>query len=171
MKIDTLTSNSQPASELDTVLVKVASRCKINCTYCYVYNMGDDNWTHMEKFMSVETIVALCNSLNDVVKHQNRCFSVVIHGGEPFLLGVIRLEFLLKNLREVLPENYPISIQTNGILITEEILDICSQYKTSIAVSIDGPEDVHNKYRITHNDRGTFDKVIAGINLLKNHQN
>ncbi|SHN36171.1 cyclophane-forming radical SAM/SPASM peptide maturase YhhB [Mucilaginibacter sp. OK098] len=154
---------------LDTVLVKVASRCNINCTYCYVYNMGDDNWAHLEKFMTPETIGALCNSLAEIVVRQRKCFSIVLHGGEPFLLGEARLRFLLKSLRQVLPEHYPISIQTNGILISWPILDICSKFKVSVAVSIDGPEEVHNKYRVTHNDKGTFDQVVAGINILKAH--
>lgn len=154
---------------LDTVLVKVASRCNINCTYCYVYNMGDDNWSHLEKFMTPDTIGALCDSLSLIVSQQRKCFSIVLHGGEPFLLGEARLRFLLKSLREAVPEHYPISIQTNGMLITTLILDICSTYKVSVAVSIDGPEEVHNKYRITHNDQGTFDKVLEGINILKSH--
>jgi uncharacterized protein len=156
-------------SGLDTILVKIASRCNINCTYCYVYNMGDDNWSHMEKFMTTETINALCDSLDIIVAQQKKCFSVVLHGGEPFLLGENRLRFLLKSLRNVLPEQYPISIQTNGMLITTPILDICSTFKVSVAVSIDGPEAVHNKYRVTHNDQGTFDRVVAGINMLKAH--
>jgi uncharacterized protein len=131
--------------------------------------MGDDNWAHMEKSMSAETIIALCDSLNEVIKRQNKPFSIVLHGGEPFLLGSNRLIFLLKSLRNVLPERYPISIQTNGMLITDQILDICFQFKTSIAVSIDGPEAVHNKYRVAHNGAGTFDKVLAGIRLLRDH--
>jgi uncharacterized protein len=131
--------------------------------------MGDDNWTHMEKFMSEETIVALCSSLEQIVERQIKPFSVVLHGGEPFLLGPKRLTFLLKKLREILPEKYPISIQTNGLLISDQILNICSLYRTSVAVSIDGPESVHNKYRVTHNDAGTFHKVVDGINILRKH--
>jgi uncharacterized protein len=161
--------DNQSDPSLDTILVKVASRCNINCTYCYVYNMGDDNWAHLEKFMSPETIDALCSSLASVVAAQKKYFSVVLHGGEPFLLGNKRLERLLDKLRAVLPEEYPVSIQTNGILISNEILDICSKFKVSVAVSIDGPEQVHNKYRITHNDSGTFDQVVKGIELLKTH--
>ncbi|MGY4384527.1 uncharacterized protein ACVWYN_001553 [Pedobacter sp. UYP24] len=154
---------------LDTVLVKVASRCNINCTYCYVYNMGDDNWAHLEKFMTPETIDALCISLAEIVASQRKCFSIVLHGGEPLLLGEARLRFLLRSLRMVLPQHYPISIQTNGMLISIPILNICSEYKVSVAVSIDGPEAVHNKYRVTHNDKGTFDQVVAGIDILKSH--
>jgi sulfatase maturation enzyme AslB (radical SAM superfamily) len=45
--------------ELDTILIKVASRCNINCKYCYVYKMGDDNWSRMEKLMSSEAMEAI----------------------------------------------------------------------------------------------------------------
>lgn len=168
--ITVITVEDKNASEgLDTVLVKVASRCNINCSYCYVYNMGDDNWKNLSKFMSEETIVALCDSLRELVENQKKCFSVVLHGGEPFLLGTKKLSHLLKSLREVLPEHYPISIQTNGILISNAILDICSQFKASVAVSIDGPEQVHNKYRVNHKDGGTFDEVLKGFQVLSNH--
>lgn len=168
--ITVITVEDKNASEgLDTVLVKVASRCNINCSYCYVYNMGDDNWKNLSKFMSDETIAALCDSLKELVEKQKKSFSVVLHGGEPFLLGTKKLSHLLKCLREVLPEHYPISIQTNGILISNDILDICSQYRASVAVSIDGPKDVHDKYRVNHKDAGTFDEVVEGFEILLNH--
>jgi uncharacterized protein len=162
-------NNNATSSELDTILIKVASRCNMNCTYCYVYNMGDDNWSRLEKLMTKETITGLCNSLKELVAFQQKLFSVVLHGGEPFLLGAANLDFLLTSLRNVLSVHYPISIQTNGILLSKEILDICSKYHVSVAVSIDGPEHVHNKYRISHKGAGTFDKVLKGINELKSH--
>ncbi|RZJ89526.1 MAG: radical SAM protein, partial [Chryseobacterium sp.] len=152
-----------------TVLVKVASRCNINCTYCYVYNMGDDNWKNLSKFISEETIDALCISLQEFVENQTKRFSVVLHGGEPFLLGTKKLSHILSRLRSVLPDDYPISIQTNGILISYEILNICSKYRASVAVSIDGPEEVHNKYRVNHQSAGTFKQVIKGIDILASH--
>lgn len=131
--------------------------------------MGDDNWVHMEKCMSKETIDAICHSLGQLSKSQHKPFSVVLHGGEPLLLGVSRMEYLLRQLRNALPSNYPISIQTNGLLITDNILDVCSTYKTTIAVSIDGPKHIHDKERVMHNGRGTFDKVLAGIERVKSH--
>ena len=159
----------EACSVLDTVLIKVASRCNINCSYCYVYHMGDDNWSRLEKLMSKETIDAVCNALKELTQSQERYFSIVLHGGEPLLLGATRLEYLLSKLREVVSLNYPISIQTNGILITKEILDICFKYRTSVAVSIDGPKHVNDKYRITHKGYGTFEDVLKGINELRSH--
>lgn len=103
------------------------------------------------------------------INYQSKKFSVVLHGGEPFLLGVTKLDHLLTQLRNILSFDYPISIQTNGILITSQILDVCAAHKVSVAVSIDGPEEVHNQYRVNHKGYGTFQDVLKGIQLLKAH--
>lgn len=132
--------------------------------------MGDDNWAMMEKFMSPETITAIASSLGNLALTQSTPFSIVLHGGEPFLLGEKKLEFLLSSLRDSLSDDYPISIQTNGILISDGILDICSKYRANVAVSLDGPEEVNDKYRVSHKDTGTFHQVLKGINKLKGHR-
>jgi len=156
-------------SEVDTILLKVASRCNINCNYCYVYNMGDDNWKGMDKFMSIETIDGICEALKKLIGFQEKHFSIVLHGGEPLLLGLEKLEYLLSRIRAILSDLYPVSMQTNGILITDDILTICSKYRVSIAVSIDGPQHIHDKNRIKHNQKGTFHDVITGIGKLREH--
>src|ERR671921_776128 len=111
--------------ELDTVLLKVASRCNIDCRYCYVYNMGDTGWSRVPKQMSRETCRATAAALAGLVRDQGRPFAVVLHGGEPLLLGAAHLEYVISTLREALPAECAISIQTNGILINREILDLC----------------------------------------------
>jgi uncharacterized protein len=132
--------------------------------------MGDDNWARMGKFMTPETIAATALQLKKVAEQQGRPFSIVLHGGEPFLLGADRLEHLLATLRNNLSAEFPISIQTNGILITNELLDICSLYRASVAVSIDGPKEVHDQWRISHTGAGTFEDVVKGYQLLKIHR-
>jgi len=167
----TVVDNFTYHTEIDTILIKVASRCNINCTYCYVYHMGDDNWSRQSKFMSDETIDSMCNQLEVLSKSQQKLFSIVLHGGEPFLMGVSRLRKLLLQLRQVLSIEYPISIQSNGILISDELLDVCSQFRASVAVSIDGPKEIHDKVRVDHRSNGTFDDVVKGIDILRNHTN
>ena len=112
---------------------------------------------------------AVARAFGNLVSEQKRGFSVVLHGGEPLLLGYKRLRYFLSNLRVSLPTHYPISIQTNGILITKEILDLCSEFHTSIAVSIDGPELIHDRFRKDHKGKGTFLKVTSGIKKLQSH--
>lgn len=155
--------------ELDTVLLKVASRCNLDCGYCYVYNMGDNGWASMPNRMSHKTLKAIAQSLSSLSCLQQRPFAVVLHGGEPLLLGITDLTLFLTTLRSALPSEYPISIQTNGVLITDEILNVCSEYHTSLSVSIDGPKHVHDRNRVGRSGKGSYESVVAGIEKLRSH--
>lgn len=157
--------------DIDTVLIKVASRCNINCTYCYVYNMGDTGWADMPSHISQETILAVARALDELTRIQTRPFAVVLHGGEPLLLGPRKLDQILTTLRSAAPSQCSFGLQTNGILITNEILDICSSNRTTVSVSIDGPKHIHDRVRVGHDAKGTFDKVLGGVNRLREHRN
>jgi uncharacterized protein len=157
--------------EIDTVLIKVASRCNINCTYCYVYNMGDDGWAEMPNHMSSETTQAVARALDELSQIQTRRFAVVLHGGEPLLLGPKKLAQVLSTLRGVTPTDCSFGLQTNGILITDEILDVCFENRTTLSVSIDGPKHIHDRRRVGHDTEGTYDRVLKGINKLREHRN
>ena len=157
--------------EIDTVLIKVASRCNINCTYCYVYNLGDSGWAEMPNHISQETTQAVANALNELAHIQTRPFAVVLHGGEPLLLGPRKLARVLSTLRSAVPSECSFGLQTNAILISEDILDVCFRHRTTVSVSIDGPKHVHDRWRVGHDDKGTYDKVLEGIERLRRHPN
>ena len=55
---------------VDTVLLKVVSRCILNCTYCYVYNMGDEGWRSQPKRMSESVQAATVEQMSDLVRLQ-----------------------------------------------------------------------------------------------------
>lgn len=155
--------------EVDTVLLKVASRCNIDCRYCYVFNMGDTGWSRGPKQMSRETCQATAAALARLAREQGRPFAVVLHGGEPLLLGAANLGHVISTLRETLPTECAISIQTNGILISREILDLCAGARVTLSVSLDGPRHVHDRNRVGFEAQGTFDKVTEGIGQLRAH--
>jgi uncharacterized protein len=154
---------------LDTVLIKVASRCNINCSYCYVYNMGDNGWAEMPNQISRETARAVARALKELSRLQSKPFAVVLHGGEPLLLGPEKLRYVISLLRGVLPVECAVSLQTNGILISDEILKLCSETRTTISVSLDGPRHIHDRFRVGHTGKGTYDKVLAGLERLRLH--
>jgi len=131
--------------------------------------MGDDSWANMPNFISQETIESITKALVELKSAQQRSFAIVLHGGEPLLLGTRRLELLLHSLRTAIADSYCISIQTNGMLISDKILDLCSKYKTSISVSLDGPESTHDSNRVGHKGEGTYNRVVGGIEKLKSH--
>jgi uncharacterized protein len=166
-----LAGGNETVIEIDTVLIKVASRCNINCTYCYVYNMGDKGWANMPNHISHETTLAVAKALDELTRIQTRPFAVVLHGGEPLLLGPKKLDSVLSTLRAAVSAEVSFGLQTNGILISEEILDVCSKHRTTISVSIDGPKHIHDRGRVGHDGQGTYDQVLEGINKLRGHRN
>lgn len=155
--------------EIETVVVKIASRCNIDCRYCYVYNMGDTGWLRGPKQMSRETCRATATALAEVAREQRLPFAVVLHGGEPLLLGTVNLAYLISTLRAALPTECAISIQTNGILITHNILDLCADAGVTLSISLDGPRHIHDRNRVGFGGEGTFDKVMEGIKRLRDH--
>ena len=84
---------------IDTVLLKVASRCNLDCSYCYVYHMGDDGWRSLPKRMAADTRALVASELSALMRAQSRPFSIVLHGGEPLLLGLLQLESLFGALQ------------------------------------------------------------------------
>lgn len=156
---------------IDTVLIKTASRCNINCTYCYVYNLGDEGWKENPKILSFETINNIVDALKSIYLYQGRSFAIVLHGGEPLLLPKNKLIYLLDKIRKNLPDYTTISIQTNGLLVTNEILDLCYRYNVTLSVSLDGDKLINDANRIDHRGKGTYDKVTEKIQLIKQHPN
>ncbi|WP_331274473.1 cyclophane-forming radical SAM/SPASM peptide maturase YhhB [Sphingobium sp. JAI105] len=159
----TLADSGNDLRKLDTVLLKVASRCNLDCGYCYVYHMGDEAWRDQPKLMSQRVVYKVAEALGAQYRHQQTPFSVVLHGGEPLMLGAARLDALCKALRSALPHPCGLHVQTNGLLLTDEIIDVLVAYDVGISVSIDGPADVHDRFRVDHRDRGSHARVAQGI--------
>lgn len=154
------------AQRLDTVLLKVASRCNLDCGYCYVYHMGDEAWRHQPKRMSDAVLEQVAGRLAAQLALQSTPFSVVLHGGEPLLLGAERLDRFCAALRAALPHPCGIHVQTNGVLLTDPIIDVLVRHDVGVSVSIDGPQAVHDRFRLDHRGKGSFARVRAGIARL-----
>lgn len=155
--------------QLDKVLLKVASQCNINCSYCYVYNQGDTGWRRMPKHMSLATVGDVLARLAELYEDQQHSFDVVLHGGEPLLLPRSILQVLLEGLATRLPATCTRSIQTNGILVDDGLLDLCLRTGTTLSVSLDGPAEIHDAFRIAFDGTGTYARAAAGMARIRQH--
>lgn len=160
------TATDGPVRTVDTVLLKVASRCNLDCSYCYVYHMGDDAWRDQPKLMSHAVVEAVASRLGAQYRKQQTPFSVVMHGGEPLMLGGKRLHAICDALRAELPHPCGLHIQTNGVLLTDDLIDILVAYDVGVSISIDGPAQVHDRFRIDHQKHGSHARVLASIARL-----
>jgi len=128
--------------------------------------MGDEAWRDQPKRMSETVLDQVAQRLAGQLKLQSTPISVVLHGGEPLLIGSVKLDAFCAKLRAVLPHPCGIHIQTNGVLLTDAIIDIFVRYDVGVSVSIDGPEAVHDRFRVDHRRLGSYARVRAGIDRM-----
>jgi uncharacterized protein len=152
------------------LVVKVASRCNLNCTYCYVYNMGDDSYKLQPKFMSVEIIQAMFKRVKThCLENQLEGFLIIFHGGEPLLAGIDFYKKFIEIGNEIIPDTIKInySMQSNGVLLDEQLTAELKNLDIQVGISLDGTPKSNNKNRIYHNGKGSYDEIINGFNLIK----
>lgn len=158
---------------ISSFVFKIASRCNLDCTYCYEYNMGDDSWRSMPKIMSVDVAhQAAKRILEHCQLHKFNNIDISLHGGEPLIVGSDHLLKLVKAIKSVLEDHCRLSIgiQTNAILLNEQILTVIEHEKLSIGVSLDGPPHINDKARIFSDGRGSGEKVEVALKTLQGSQ-
>jgi uncharacterized protein len=153
-----------------TYIVKISSRCNLNCTYCFVYNLADTQWRHQPKLMSSETFRLICNRIVEHSrKHAKKDIALVLHGGEPLLGGIKHLAPLLETARSVFSEAgiaVHLSMQSNGILFSPEIGDLLIRHNVSVGISIDGPPEINDRRRVDHQGRGSSKRLTLPLQML-----
>ncbi|PAQ08901.1 cyclophane-forming radical SAM/SPASM peptide maturase YhhB [Mesorhizobium temperatum] len=155
---------------ITSFLVKVASRCNLDCDYCYVYHHADQSWRSMPRLLAADTRTAFVTRLGDYLAEASipRC-TVIFHGGEPLLAGVETLVAFADQIRAATPSLVDIGLQTNGLLLTEEALQAFEAANISVSLSLDGPKAANDKHRTSNKGRSSFDKVAAALERLKEH--
>ena len=153
-----------PAS-FNIMLKPAGSSCNLACRYCYYLDKADI-YGGREPVMSdrmLETVVREYIAANDVPEVYFNW-----HGGEPLLLGK---KFYRRAL--TLEEKYAggkkihNTVQTNGILLDREWADFFRRHSFLVGISIDGPREIHDKYRKDRGGQATFDRVLRGLELLR----
>jgi uncharacterized protein len=93
------------------------------------------------------------------------------HGGEPTLVGLAFFRRIVELQRKHTPTGRRVSndIQTNGILLDDEWCRFLATNGFLVGLSLDGPRELHDRYRTTRQGTPSFDKVLAAAKRLKDH--
>jgi uncharacterized protein len=134
----------------------VTNHCNFSCAYCYT----DKNKNHEAPIDAILTRIASVASQD---------FCIEIHGnGEP-LVRFKELRDALPNFRRLLENsrsNCQMLLVTNGSLISDEVANFLAGERFAVIVSLDGPEEIHDRVRKTPRGSGTYKMVMAGIERL-----
>lgn len=157
------------AARITSFLVKIASRCNLDCDYCYVYHHADQSWRKMPKLLAEEHQQAFARRLAEYARVTAlKRAAVIFHGGEPLLAGADRIAEFVRRIRAATPDlDIEFGMQTNGLLLSDQMLDLLEAEGIAVSLSIDGPREAHDLHRTTRKRRSSFDLVEAALERLK----
>jgi len=144
----------------------VGSICNLDCHYCY-YLKKEQLYPGGRSFRMPDDILE-----QYIVQHINACPESIIrfswHGGEPTVLGLDYFRKIVALQRKHKPSNRSIAngIQTNGTLLDEEWCRFLGAEGFAIGLSLDGPREMHDRYRVTKDQKPTHEKTMRGYELL-----
>ncbi len=145
------------------------STCNIDCTYCFFLSK-DALYPNEKHRMSAATLEAYIRQLLE--SHRAPEVTVAWQGGEPTLM---KPEFFRHSVELVEKYRRPGQVvkhtfQTNGILLDDEWCAFFKEHDFLVGLSVDGPRELHDTYRLDRRKRGTFDRVMQGWRHLRKHE-
>lgn len=149
---------------LNQVILELTEICNLRCRYCIYNDTYDGNRNFNTNNMSKEVAKA---AIDYTKKHCRHNVAVTFYGGEP-LVNFDLLKWSIEYAKEEMKDmDLSFSFTTNLTLMTKEIAEyLATVDNLTVLCSIDGPEEVHNRYRKYVNGEGTFNDVMRGLRYL-----
>ena len=157
------------AKPLYVMLKPAGAHCNLACKYCYYLEKNNLYQNTPRHLMSDEMLEQFTREYIEAQTMPQVLFTW--HGGEPLMRSI---DFYKKAL--ALQKKYAHGkqidnvIQTNGTLLTDEWCEFFAQNHWLVGISIDGPQEYHDHYRVTPAGKPSWEKVMQGIQLLKKHR-
>lgn len=151
-----------------TTIKPAGSVCNLDCAYCYYLSketlMGQSA-PRMDDH-TLETFVAQYIEAQDAPE-----IAFTWHGGEPTLMGLDFFRRVVALQRKHLPPGRVVAndLQTNGVLLDDEWCAFLKEHNFLVGISLDGPRDLHDAYRVNKGGGATFDRVFAATQRLRAH--
>jgi uncharacterized protein len=144
------------------------STCNLDCTYCFFLSK-ETLYPNAKSRMSEATLELYIRQLLE--SHRTPAVTVAWQGGEPTLMG---LDFFRKSVEFVQKHRHPgqeveYTFQTNGVLLDDDWCAFLKEHNFLVGLSVDGPQEIHDTYRLNKGGQGTFQQVMRGWEHLRKH--
>jgi uncharacterized protein len=156
--------------EFQVFIKPTGALCNLDCHYCY-YLEKESLYPGTGSFQMPDDV------LEEYIVQQIEISSeprvpFFWHGGEPTLLGLDYFRKIVELQRKHRPRDRRItnSIQTNGVLLTDEWCRFFSVESFAVGLSLDGPQALHDRYRVTKGHQPSHRQVMQGYRLLRQHK-
>lgn len=158
---DTLKNKSNKLTE--SLLLNITESCNLKCGYCIYSGDYDGERTNNSTKMEFETAKKAVDFFIPRAKNKSL---IGFYGGEP-LNNFELIESIVKYTKNKYPDAAPLFSLTTNFVNADKYLEFIVNEDIYANVSLDGPEEVHNKYRIMKSGKPTFEKIMKNLNLLE----
>jgi uncharacterized protein len=162
----TLPENAPPAFH---ILAKpTGAICNLDCKYCFF--LSKEMLYPGSRFrMADELLETYIKQLLE--SHQAPEVAIAWQGGEPTLMGLDFFKLSVTYAQKHKRPNQQIqhTIQTNGTKLDDDWCAFFKEHNFLVGLSVDGPRDLHDTYRVNKGGSGSFDQVMRGLEFLKKH--
>jgi uncharacterized protein len=151
-------------------VLKVCSRCDLSCNHCYVYEHADRSWRAKPRTIDAATVSQAARRISEHAGiHRLNEVHVVLHGGEPLLLGRDGLREVISTLRSSIDPvtRLDLRIHTNGVLLDEDLCALFADYGVRVGVSLDGDRAANDRHRLFSDGRSSHPHVRQALSLLR----
>lgn len=160
----------RPTATLTQFVLKIHSRCDLACDHCYVYRNADQSWRRRPPTMSQAVVrQAAARIAEHASTHNQRRVRVVLHGGEPLLVGPRRLRAIADELRATIEPvaQLDLRMQSNGIRLTPDVCEVLRDCRVAVGISLDGDRASNDRHRRYANQASSYDAVLRALELLR----
>jgi uncharacterized protein len=151
-------------------VLKVHSRCDLACDHCYVYEHVDQSWRTRPRTIASETVAKAGERIAEhASQHRLPWVRVVLHGGEPLLIGARRLARIAAALRAAIEPvcALDLRIHTNGVRLDQEFCEVFRAERIKVGISLDGDRAANDLHRRFADGRSSHAQVVRAIDLLR----
>lgn len=137
----------------------VTSKCNLKCSYCYV---NKESAKDMDSSLS-DSIICFIKRM--LVENNDNELMINFFGGEP-ILKIDWIQDFIKKVNSLEVDRKKFIMTTNGTLLTPDVVDILKEHNFSLSLSLDGSPEIHNKYRVYHDNKGSWEVIEKNIPYL-----
>ncbi len=152
-----------------TAILKLTAVCNLNCSYCYVFNLADRTHSRVPALMAQDTAILAVRAMAAHVRARGSGrVNIVLHGGEPALWPLDRFRELFAEVEEVRRTGLEVdlSLQTNGLRLRRDLVELLDAHGATLGFSLDGPQPVNDRYRVTHSGEGSYSRVMTTLSQV-----
>lgn len=154
---------------LHVVAKPIGPACNLDCEYCF-YLEKQALFAPGEQYRMPEDVLSAFIA-GYIASQPTPVVEFVWQGGEPTLLGIDFFKRVIE-MQKPFAKGRTItnSLQTNGTLLTDEWCRFLKKHSFMVGISLDGPKEIHDRYRKDRKGRGTCGQAMRGLKLLQQHK-